>query len=94
MTEKSPVDVLFLIRARLDSGRSKGAPQLNKDIRVLKKAAKEIEQLRAAVERLQRIIDSRPAINAGLPQTYIDWSRGIYEIDAIQPTPEAPCKFN
>lgn len=36
------------------------------------------------VERLQRIIDSRPAINAGLPQTYIDWSRGIYQCDALQ----------
>lgn len=36
------------------------------------------------IERLQRIIDSRPAINAGLPQTYIDWSRGIYECDVLQ----------
>ena len=36
------------------------------------------------IERLQRIIDSRPAINAGLPQTYIDWSRGIYQCDVLQ----------
>lgn len=33
------------------------------------------------IERLQKIIDSRPAINAGLPGTYIQWSRGIYELD-------------
>ena len=33
------------------------------------------------IERLQRIIDSRPAINSGLPETYIEWSRGIYESD-------------
>lgn len=36
------------------------------------------------IERLRRIIDSRPAINAGLPQTYIDWSRGIYQCDVLQ----------
>ena len=29
------------------------------------------------IERLQRIIDSRPAINAGLPETYIQWSQGM-----------------
>ena len=29
------------------------------------------------IERLQRIIDSRPAINAGLPETYIEWSHSI-----------------
>lgn len=33
------------------------------------------------IERLQRIIDSRPAINAGLPETYIEWSQGIYMAD-------------
>ena len=36
------------------------------------------------IDRLQTIIDSRPAINAGLPQTYIDWSRGIYQLDVVQ----------
>lgn len=35
------------------------------------------------IERLQRIIDSRPAINAGLPQTYIEWSQSIYVVEAI-----------
>lgn len=33
------------------------------------------------VDRLQRILDSRPAINAGLPETYIEWSQGIYACD-------------
>ena len=32
-------------------------------------------------ERLQKIIDSRPAINAGLPETYIKWSQGIMQTD-------------
>ena len=36
----------------------------------------------AECQRLRQIIDSRPAINAGLPQTYIEWSRGVYECDA------------
>ena len=37
-----------------------------------------------SAERLQAIIDSRPAINAGLPQTYIDWSQSIYTMEAMQ----------
>ena len=43
---------------------------------LLLKAAEEIT-------RLQNILDSRPAINAGLPQSYIDWSRSIYVCEAI-----------
>lgn len=42
-------DVLYLIRARIESGSSRGAPQLAKDVRVLRKAAEEIERLRAAL---------------------------------------------
>ena len=37
-----------------------------------------IAELEAQIERLQTIIDSRPAINSGLPQTYIAWSQSIY----------------
>lgn len=33
-------------------------------------------------DRLQRIIDSRPAINAGLPETYIQWSQSLYAMDS------------
>lgn len=33
------------------------------------------------IDRLQRIIDSRPAINAGLPETYIQWSQGVMQTD-------------
>jgi hypothetical protein len=33
-------------------------------------------------DRLQRIIDSRPAINAGLPETYIQWSQSLYVMDS------------
>jgi hypothetical protein len=35
-------------------------------------------------ERLQRIIDCRPAINAGLPETYIQWSHGIVQTEIAQ----------
>lgn len=44
---KPQPDVLFLIHARIDSGSKRGAPQLRKDVQVLKKAATEIERLRA-----------------------------------------------
>lgn len=37
--------------------------------------------LMGEIERLQRIIDSRPAINAALPQSYIDWSQSLYQLD-------------
>ena len=47
-------------------------------------AGARIAELEANVERLQRILDSRPAINAGLPQTYIEWSQSLYVLDAIQ----------
>lgn len=36
------------------------------------------------IDRLRRIIDSRPAINACLPETYIEWSQGIYMSDIAQ----------
>ena len=35
-------------------------------------------------QRLQRIIDSRPAINAGLQEAYIKWTRGIYQCEINQ----------
>lgn len=44
-----------------------------------------VEEVLAAadeIDRLQRIIDSRPAINAGLQQAYIDWSQSIYLMEA------------
>lgn len=39
--------------------------------------------------RLQRILDSRPAINAGLPQTYIEWSQSIYAMEMAHATETA-----
>lgn len=43
--------------------------------------AAELRRLHAEVNRLRTIIDSRPAINAGLPATYIEWSQSIYGMD-------------
>jgi hypothetical protein len=45
-TERPTVDVLYLIRARIDTGRDKGNKQLAKDRRVLIKAEAEIVRLR------------------------------------------------
>lgn len=44
---------------------------------------KRIAELEAEVARLQKIIDGRPAINAGLPETYIKWSQSIYTMEAV-----------
>ncbi len=38
-----------------------------------------VVSLRSEIARLQSIIDSRPAINAGLAEAYAAWSSGIYE---------------
>ena len=32
-------------------------------------------------DRLRTVLDSRPAINAGLPLTYIEWSQLVYQAD-------------
>lgn len=45
----------------------------------------ELRALREECKRLQAIIDSRPAINAGLPETYIKWSQSIYAMELRWP---------
>ena len=62
-------------------GGSRGDSGSNNTARVW--AAKYYELL-SENERLQRIIDSRPAINATLPERYIEWSRSIYLTDAVR----------
>lgn len=47
-------------------------------------AISKIAELAEENERLQRIIDSRPAINAGLPDTYINWSQQIVQTEIAQ----------
>lgn len=48
------------------------------------KANAERDEAQAEAAMLQDILDSRPAINAGLPDTYIRWSQSIYSGDAIR----------
>ncbi len=43
--------------------------------------AEHARQAADELERLQCIIDNRPAINAGLPETYIAWSQSIYVME-------------
>lgn len=43
-----------------------------------------MDAVEVALERYQRIIDGRPAINAGLPETYVKWSQSIYAMEAIE----------
>ena len=61
-------DVIYMIRARIDSGSRRGAPQLTKDVRVLKKAEIEImklreenSQLKAHIAQLVEAADLNPA---------------------------------
>lgn len=41
----------------------------------------ELAHMTAERDRLQRILDSRPAINAALVQNYAAWSASIYLTD-------------
>ncbi len=50
---KPRMDILYAIDARLSSGRDRGAPQLNKDIRVLRRAGEEITRLRTELAAAQ-----------------------------------------
>ena len=34
-------------------------------------------------DRLRRMLDSRPALNAGLVYAYTEWSQGVYLSDAL-----------
>ncbi len=43
-----------------------------------------IAELEAEKQLLQDILDGRPAINAGLPETYIRWSQSIYSGDIVR----------
>ncbi len=49
-----------------------------------RQAAAEIRNLRAQVERLQTVLDSRPAINVGLPESYIKWTQSVMLAEASQ----------
>ncbi len=61
-----------------------GYPETDHGYRETDQAAAELRRLHSEVERLTRIIDSRPAINAGLPESYIEWSRSIYAMEFHQ----------
>ena len=50
----------------------------------IEEQAAELRTLRAERDRLQAMIDSRPAVNAGLPETYIKWSQAVYLAEAAQ----------
>jgi hypothetical protein len=41
-----------------------------------------VEWVLGETDRLQHLLDTRPAINAGLVENYTNWSRGIYTIES------------
>ena len=81
MIEKQTTDLLASLRAigemPLEGGRTDPL------IEVMNSLA---HQAADEIERLQRVIDSRPAINAGLPETYIKWSQSIYVMECAHIT--------
>lgn len=44
----------------------------------------ERDEARGEANMLHDILDGRPAINAGLPDTYIKWSQSIYSGDVVR----------
>jgi hypothetical protein len=69
---------------RLRSGRWLGETTGAKAADRIEAQEAEIRSLREQVARLQAIIDSRPAINAGLPESYIKWSQSVMLTEAAQ----------
>jgi hypothetical protein len=74
-SDDAPKQDILISLKELGDKRIPGAP-------MYKRAAQEIERLRS-------IIDGRPAINAALPQSYIEWSQNIYllEYERVQRQP-------
>ena len=48
------------------------------------RAVSALAEMAAERDLLQDIIDGRPAINAGLPESYVRWSQSIYNGDAAR----------
>lgn len=72
-------------KVRIFAGlRAMGDPcAFGEDAALFCQAADALAALIAENERLQRIIDSRPAINAALPESYIAWSQSIYLMESL-----------
>lgn len=45
-----------------------------------------LEKMTAERDRLQLILDSRPALNRGLTDAYIKWTQGIYAMEMSNAT--------
>jgi hypothetical protein len=61
-----------------------GSPVANAAAVEIVRLRRERDEARARVNHLQSILDRRPAINAGLPETYIAWSHSVYRDDFDQ----------
>lgn len=51
---------------------------------LIKDIASALSEVEAEKEMLQDILDSRPAINASLPESYIRWSQAIYSGEFVR----------
>ncbi|PWE54372.1 hypothetical protein DEM27_19855 [Metarhizobium album] len=58
------------------------SPKVNMDAKV--SLQQQLAEMRAERDLLQDILDSRPAINAALPESYNRWSQAIYSGDVVR----------
>jgi len=71
------IETIESLRAKLATAEV----DLAAERRLLDDAIASRSQLKAERDRLQLILDSRPAINTGLLEAYIEWTQGVYLAD-------------
>jgi len=73
----------MLLKAASDMEEQRDAARadLAAERKLLDDAMNSRSQLKAERDRLQSILDSRPAINTGLLEAYIEWTQGVYLAD-------------
>lgn len=81
---RKPWDGTADARARRDAERSEAADRIESLERENATLRAERDEARGEANMLQDILDGRPAINAGLPDTYIKWSQSIYSGDVVR----------
>ena len=60
------------------------AAEVEADEAAIIRLTRDLDDAKAEARNFQEILDSRPAINAGLPESYIRWSQSIYSGDIIR----------
>jgi hypothetical protein len=73
--------MLLKAASDVEEQRDSARAELAAERKLLDDAMTSRSQLKAERDRLQLILDSRPAINTGLLEAYIEWTQGVYLAD-------------